>query len=192
MRLEDPGDLPAAARHLQRHPVRRHQALRQSGDPVRRARDPTSRAHHPVLTNRDLTELPVHIQTDRATNPSRQSQLSPPLDCDAGEPAGQRHRPIRARSSIQASRRGGRTKSTGSKLIDQLRPTRLRSPNEAPVPDEPNVRPRPGRNLQAGSFMPRDGAARCLPLAPGTSSVVDRPRRRAGLQGPASSEKMLT
>jgi hypothetical protein len=41
------------------------------------------------------------------------------LDCGAGEPAGQRHRPIRAQSSIQASRRGGRTISPGSKPIGQ-------------------------------------------------------------------------
>jgi hypothetical protein len=31
-------------------------------------------------------------------------------------------------------RRGGRTKSPGSKPIDQLRPTRLRSPKQSPCP----------------------------------------------------------
>ena len=54
-------------------------------------------------------------------------------------------------SSILASRRGGRTKSPGSKPIVQKRPTRLRSPNKAPVPDRPTLRPAPDR-ASAGHF----------------------------------------
>src|SRR5580704_6658177 len=47
--------------------------------------------------------------------------------------------------SILASRRGGQTNSPGSKPIVQKRPTRLRSPNKAPVPDRPTLRPAPDR-----------------------------------------------
>jgi hypothetical protein len=120
--LEDPGDLPAAARHLQRHPIRWQQALRQRLDPLQRARHPARRADIAVLADRDLAEVAVHIQ---ANSHDRPTWPLPPLTSTArvdgaGEPAGQRHRPIRARSSIQASRRGGRTNSPGSKPIDQF------------------------------------------------------------------------
>jgi hypothetical protein len=78
----------------------------------------------------------------------------------------------RARSSIQASRRGGRTKSTGSKPIDQNGLTRLRSPNEAPVPDRPKLRPDPDGS-SAVEFMPRRPAlfrdARRTKSSPGES-----------------------
>ncbi len=47
--------------------------------------------------------------------------------------------------SILASRRGGQTNCPGSKPIVQKRPTRLRSPNKAPVPDRPTLRPEPDR-----------------------------------------------
>ena len=43
VRLEDPRDLPTAARHLQRHPIGPHQALGQHRQPLRRARHPTGR-----------------------------------------------------------------------------------------------------------------------------------------------------
>ena len=43
VRLEDPRDLPAAARHLQRHPIRSHQALAEQVQSLRRARHPTRR-----------------------------------------------------------------------------------------------------------------------------------------------------
>ena len=72
VRLEDPRDLPAAARHLQRHPIRRHQALRQHLQPLRRARHPTAGADLAVLTDRDHAEVTVNIQADRSTDPPRQ------------------------------------------------------------------------------------------------------------------------
>ena len=118
VRLENPRDLPRAPSDLQRHPIRRLKALRQRLDHLRSARHPTSGADHPVLADRDHAEVTVNIQTDRPTDPSQQRHVSPPPRRQrAGEPAGQRHRPIRARSSIQASRRGGRTNCPGSKPI---------------------------------------------------------------------------
>jgi hypothetical protein len=43
VRLKDPRDLPTAARHLQRHAVRRQQALRQRPETLGRARHPARR-----------------------------------------------------------------------------------------------------------------------------------------------------
>src|SRR3954470_6590910 len=54
---------------------------------------------------------------------------------------------IRARSTIQASRRGGRTKSPGSKPIAQNGLPACVLPTEAPVPDHPTLRPEPDRDL---------------------------------------------
>ena len=160
VRLENPRDLPRAASHLQRHPIRRLKALRQRLERLRSARHPPSRPDHPVLADRDHAEVTMNIQTDRTTNPPQQRHLSPPVRRQrAGEPAGQRHRPIRARSSIQASRRGGRTNCTGSKPIAK---------NGLPVcvlPRRPlsRITRRYGRNRTdppRSSFMPRMGGAR--------------------------------
>ena len=121
MRLKDPRDLPTATRHLQRHPIRRQQTLRQRPDPVRRARHPTRRPHHPVLTDRDHTELAMHVQADRTTHPSRQSH-DPTSNSVDSQRENQRDNDTdryELNRSIQASRRRGRTKTTGSKPIDQ-------------------------------------------------------------------------
>ena len=89
---------------------------------------------------------PTHLGTPILTSTARIVR--------GGEPAGQRHRPIRARSSIQASRRGGRTKSTGSKPIDHYGLPVCVLPKKAPVPDHPTVRSGPDRAPRS-SFMPR-------------------------------------
>jgi hypothetical protein len=60
---------------------------------------------------------------------------------------------MQTQSSIQASRRGGPTKSPGSRPVDQTRPTRLRSPNQSPVPDRLNLRPTPDPGRQAVSCL---------------------------------------
>src|SRR5581483_1201918 len=83
------------------------------------------------------TARPTHLGSPILTSITR--------GANAGERAGKRHRPIRAQSSIQASRRGGRTKSTGSKPIDQNGLPVCVLPNKAPVPDQPNLRPDPDR-----------------------------------------------
>ena len=146
----------AAARHLQRHPIRRLQALRQRLDALRRARHSTTERVSTVFADRDLARLrctsrpiarPTHLGSP---NPHLHSSLV------MRENRRRRHRPIRARSSIQASRRGGRTKSSGLEHRSK-RPTRLRSPNEAPVPDRPNLRPEPD-GPHTRSFMPRKAA----------------------------------
>jgi hypothetical protein len=61
VRLDDPGDLPGVAGHLERHPIVRAQALREQLEPLRRRLDPPRRAHHPRLADRDLTEIAMHV-----------------------------------------------------------------------------------------------------------------------------------
>jgi len=108
----------------------------------------------------------------------------------AGEPAGQRHRPIHTRSTIQASRRGGRTKCPGSKPIAQADLPACVLPNKPlsriarrydPTQTEP---PR-------SSFMPRKGGA---PIAPsrrslGTSTERDVRRPEHARNGQAERER---
>src|SRR5215207_7094565 len=76
VRLEDPRDLPRAPRHLECHPVRRRQALREQLHLLRRRRDPTSAANRAALDERDLAEIAAHVQPDRSSD---RSHLVPPL-----------------------------------------------------------------------------------------------------------------
>jgi hypothetical protein len=81
----------------------------------------------------------------------------PPTSCRAaGEPTGQRHRPIRARTTIQASRRGGRTKGPGSKPIAQTGLPADVLPNKPP---SRIARPygRTQTEPPTSIFMPRNG-----------------------------------
>jgi hypothetical protein len=61
VRLEDPRDLPRAPRHLQRHPIARHQTRREQLKALRRRRDPTGGAQRAALNDRDLAEITVHV-----------------------------------------------------------------------------------------------------------------------------------
>jgi hypothetical protein len=61
VRFEDLRDLPAAARHLQRHPIGRQQTLLQCPETLRRARDSTARADLRVLADRYHTEIAVQV-----------------------------------------------------------------------------------------------------------------------------------
>jgi hypothetical protein len=65
VRLEDPRDLPATARHLQRHPIGLHQALRQQRQSLRRARHPSAGPNPAVLTD------PPHRSHGEHRGPSR-------------------------------------------------------------------------------------------------------------------------
>ena len=71
-----------------------------------------------------------------------------------GEPAGQRRRPIRALSTIQASRTDGRTKSTGSKPIAQTGLPACVLPTK-PCPGSPDPTAGPRQSLQ-GAFSCRE------------------------------------
>src|SRR5215218_8620864 len=75
VRLEDPRDLPRAPRHLQRHPIARRKTRREQLKPLRRRRDPTSRAQRAALDDRDLAEIAVHVQADRSPHRSHLALL---------------------------------------------------------------------------------------------------------------------
>ena len=120
-----------------------------------------------VLADRDHTELAMNIQADRATDPSRRSQLSPPqlVLHRAGEPAGQRHRPIRAPRLNPGKSQGRPNEKHGLEAHRSKRPTRLRSPKKAPVPDRPNLRSEPdgppNKQFHASRRGPAQGEISC-------------------------------
>jgi hypothetical protein len=76
---------------------------------------------------------------------------------NTGDATGQRHRPIRASSTIRASRRGRPPKSPGSKPIVQNGLPSAFS-QEDPCPRSPDRTHGAGRSLQTRIFMPRGGA----------------------------------
>ena len=146
---------PTRRPNLHRHPVAGRQARGQRLKRLRGHLHPARRAHHPVLADRDLAEIAVQVKADRPTGPPMQRlhllhDQSPPSRVDkTGEAAGERHRPIRARSTIRASRRGGhrkaRARSPSSKTACRLRsPRRPLSRITRPYARGRTEPPRPG------------------------------------------------
>ena len=66
MRLQDPRDLPRVPGHLKRHPVLWAKAPGEQLDLLRLGLDPASRTNLAILHDRDLAEIPVHIQPHRS------------------------------------------------------------------------------------------------------------------------------
>ena len=64
--LEDPGDLPRVAGHLQRDTVARRQALGEQLHGLARARHPAAGAAAGRIDDRDLTEIAVDVQPNRS------------------------------------------------------------------------------------------------------------------------------
>ena len=187
--LEQPRDLPAAARHLQRDPVRRQQALRQRRETIRRARHATDGADLPVLANRDHTEIAVHIQADRTTNPSRQRHLSPPSTVGltvSGRTSGTTTQTDTSSQLNPGKSQGRPNEKHGLEAHRSKRPTRLRSPKKAPVPDEPESSTTTERNLQQGSFMPRKGALSGASNWGRSRRYCSSPNRKPGARSRAS------
>ena len=146
MRLEQPRDLPTAPRHLQRHPVGGQQALRQQPQAFRCTGDPARGADFPVLADRDHTEITVHIQADRPADPSDQRHCFTSTQrwlTQGGRTSGKTTRPIRALPLKPGKSQGRPRDKHGLEAHRQKRPTRLRSPKEAPVPDRRTVGPGP-------------------------------------------------
>ncbi len=179
IRLEDPCDLPSSTAHLHRDPVRRHKARGQRLERLRCCRHPAGGADHPVLTDRHLTEITVQVKADRSTHPLEQRLhgQSPPNTIDgAGEPAGERHRPIRARGTIRASRRGGHRKAQARSPSSKTA-RRLRSPKRPPSPiTRPYARGQtkpPGNRFSCPDEQASHGSRRSRPFG-----AVNSPRRR--------------
>ena len=161
-------------------PIRRLKALSQRLDRLRSARHPTRRADHPVLADRDHTEITMNIQTDRTTNPPQQQRhLSPPHRRQrAGEPAG---RTTQTDTSSQLNPRksqGRPNEKHGLETHRQKRPTRLRSPKKGPCPGSTDAKTGAGRTLQAAFSCREYGGAASAP-ARCTRRKVSRGARSA-------------
>jgi hypothetical protein len=61
VRLEQPGDPQRVTRRLKRHLIARRQAVGEQPQCFGRRRDAPSRAHPPVLADRDLAEVAVNV-----------------------------------------------------------------------------------------------------------------------------------
>ena len=130
VRLEDARHLPRPARDLHRHPVR----WAPSSRPAPQAPPGPSSPGPPSAPPRPRRSRP---RRNRGADPGRSPDPStyaltccttnhlPHESTKTGEAAGQRHRPIRARGTIRASRRGGhrkaRARSPSSKTACRLR-----------------------------------------------------------------------
>ena len=144
MRLEDPRDLPRAASHLQRHPIRRLKALRQlrsaSGVLGTRPAERTSPSSQIATTQKSrCTSRPIARPTHLNNNDTSHLQF---VD---NERENQRDNDT-DRYELEAQSRqvaGAANEKHGLEAHRQLRPTRLRSPKKAPVPDHPTLRPEP-------------------------------------------------
>jgi hypothetical protein len=135
VRLEDPGDLPGAAAHLQRHPIRA---------PGRTTRAPpaTSRPGPPSAPPPPRRSRPRRNRGARPTrSPSRPTRSrQPPRVDQRGEAAGERQRPIRARGTTRASRRGGQERQARARSASSKNgPPGCILP-ESPRPESPDPR----------------------------------------------------
>ncbi len=94
-RLDHADDRVRVARRLNRNLILRPKALGENPQHLTADLDLSGVPDRPVLPDRDLRELAMHIQTD--TSPSH---LPPPISVDHdGSQAGERHLRIRARSA---------------------------------------------------------------------------------------------
>ena len=145
VRLEDPRDLPAAARHLQRHPIRRQQTRRQRLQPLRRARHPPAErttpssqiattqksrcTSKPIARPTQLTTPPPHLHTTLT-----RGRTSGTNDTDRYELEAQ------SRQVAGAAEQKARARSPSSKTAY---PTAFSQ--QSPCPSQPDPRPSPGQ-----------------------------------------------
>src|SRR5512133_3301467 len=129
MRLKDPRDRPRIARHLQRDPVARVQALRKQFQRLGPRLDPARRAQPALGDDRHLAEVAVHVQRYR-------SHLVLLVVVDWEEPVGKRHRRIRARGAT-GQVAGAATKKPGLEAHRPKRPAQPAFSQKAPRPSRP-------------------------------------------------------
>jgi hypothetical protein len=113
MRPQHARDRPRIRGRSQRDRGSRSQTLREQLQRLGRGRDPTARSQPPVLDQRDLAEIAMHVEPDKAHAPL----LS--LPTMSGDRAGDRGSYGYVLSAHPGTRGGGHLHSTGS----QLKPT---------------------------------------------------------------------
>ena len=161
VRLEQPGDFPRAAGHLQRDPVGPAKTVDQRPDPLGRRGHPPGRVHLPLLADRDLDEVKVHIQPDAPAQRLDSNLLtSPPIACDcymgdrrrtSGRTTQTDTRSQRTRASRRGRHRKARARSPSSKTAC---PTAFSTTRIPPVPGARYYAT--GPEIPAGEiFMPR-------------------------------------
>jgi hypothetical protein len=96
------------------------------------------------------TSTPIDLPTALTSSSSRRW---------TGEQAGERQRPIRARGTTRASRRGGQRRQARARSASSKTACPAAFSQKAPVPDHPNVGSEPDSNLPRMIFMPRPAAA---------------------------------
>ena len=144
VRLEDPRDRPRIARHLQRDPVARVEALREQlerlGPRLRSGPAERSRPSATIATS----------QKSRWT--SSATALTSPPRCrrQAGEPVGKRHRRIRARSAT-GQVAGAATEKPGLEAHRPKRPAQPAFSQKAPRPSRPNLSRPPDTTRPSGA-----------------------------------------
>ena len=186
VRLQDPRDLPRAAGHLQRHPIRALKTLRQRTQSRGRARHPTGRMNHPS-SQIAITQKSVNIQADRATHPP--CQRHPHLHSVDTQRENQRDNDTdryeleaQSRQVAGAAERKARARSPP---IKTAYPSAFSQ--EGPVPDQPALRPLPD-GASGEQFHASEGVIDLaqVPTAPTVRPAVGiRPSMRP-LAGPTT------
>ena len=214
MRLEDPRHLPAAARHLQRHPIRPQQALapttpgppacsaperRCAPRPPRRSRPRRSHGERPARSrDRPTSTTPSSPPPTQLTTSGRTSGTTTQTDtCSQHNPGKSQGRP-NEKPGLEAHR--------------AKRPTRLRSPNRSPCPGSPDPKAGPGQrpprafSCHEREQRPTRGARTCwlllfhdacvsgrTQLAPAGDDPREHPARRCGRPlSPGGSRRVRT
>ena len=149
MRLEDRGDRPRVAGHLQRHPVARVQALDEQLQRLGPRLDPARRPQLALGEDRHLAEVAMDIQRYR-------SHSTPPRRRRLGENRWANDIDGSALAAQPGKSQGRPLKSPGSKPIAQSGLPSLRSP-EGPCPSQPNLSPAPD---DTGAFTEQFHAAK--------------------------------
>jgi hypothetical protein len=130
VRLEDPGDLPSTAGHLQRHPILGPEASGEQLEHVRRRLDPPRRPHRPRLADRDLAEIAMHVQPDRSTDRPPHDNLLASMDGE-NQRANDNDRYVLAAQPGQVAGAAKKDKPA-LEAHRPKRPARLRSPRKPP------------------------------------------------------------
>ena len=156
MRLKDPRDLPRVARHLQRDPVDGVKALRDQLQRLRPSLDPTRRPRRPPSTIATAQKSRCTSSATALTSPSS------PLTTRAGEPAGKRHRRIRAHSAT-GQVAGAATEKPGLKPAHRPQtacPACVLPESPSSQSTEPKPAPGHDRRLTAQFHAPKAAAQR--------------------------------
>src|ERR1019366_8614879 len=137
--------------------IRRQQALRQHLQRLRRRRNPTRRAHLPVLADSDLTEIQVHVQPNRSTD--RLHDIPPNVDEREKQRANDTDGYVLEAQSGQVA--GAATEKHGLEAHRPKRPAHTAFSQESPCPDHDKYAGTTGTPCRAFSCPENQRPAAC-------------------------------